>query len=71
MPIFEYRCGACGHEFEKIVRSGQPVACASCGSTDLEKKVSLFAARMDGRGVSGGHAKHCSTCAGGHCGTCH
>ena len=71
MPVFEYRCGSCGLEFEKIVRSGMTVVCTSCGSAELEKKVSMFAARSEGREIAGGAKKHCSTCAGGHCSSCH
>ncbi len=43
MPIFEFKCGSCGSEFEKLVRSAAPApACPSCGGGDLHKKVSTF-----------------------------
>ena len=41
MPIFEYECRACGHEFELLVRTGDVPACPSCASRDLEKLLSL------------------------------
>jgi putative FmdB family regulatory protein len=41
MPIFEYTCKACGHEFETLVRKGKTPACASCGSEHLERRFSL------------------------------
>ena len=42
MPVYEYACDKCGHEFEALVRPGkQPPACASCGSTELERLLSL------------------------------
>ena len=41
MPIFEYECRACGHEFEQLVRTGDTPACPSCASRDLEKLLSL------------------------------
>lgn len=42
MPIFEYRCFECGDEFELLVLSSSPVpGCASCGSQDIEKLMSL------------------------------
>ena len=44
MPIYEYACNKCGHEFEKLVRSGAVPDCPSCRSTDLGKKLSVFAA---------------------------
>ena len=43
MPIFEYECRACGHEFEQLVRTGDTPACPSCTSRDLEKLLSLSA----------------------------
>ncbi|HEU4922547.1 MAG TPA: zinc ribbon domain-containing protein [Burkholderiales bacterium] len=48
MPIYEYACCACGHEFETLVRNGEQPACANCASPDLEKKLSVFAAHGDG-----------------------
>jgi len=42
MPLYEYRCRACGHQFEALVRgTGRPV-CPSCRGDDLEQLVSLF-----------------------------
>lgn len=41
MPIYEYACDACGHEFELLVRGSQVPACAQCGSEELTKKFSL------------------------------
>jgi putative FmdB family regulatory protein len=45
MPIFEYACRACGHEFETLVRASDTPSCASCGSPELDKKLSVFAAQ--------------------------
>jgi putative FmdB family regulatory protein len=47
MPIREFVCSLCGAGFEKIVRTSQSVdqlACPSCGSHHLERKLSSFAA---------------------------
>jgi putative FmdB family regulatory protein len=41
MPIYEYVCKKCGHEFEKLVRGGKTPACASCGAEDVERRFSL------------------------------
>lgn len=41
MPIYEYVCKKCGHEFEKLVRGGKTPACASCGAVDVERVFSL------------------------------
>lgn len=40
MPIFEYTCRACAHQFEALVRKGDTPACPSCRSEDLEKMLS-------------------------------
>ena len=48
MPIFEYRCRACRHDFEVLVRAGDTPACPSCAATDLEKQISLFAVDSEG-----------------------
>ena len=44
MPIYEYACRACGHEFELLVRRASPApACPSCNTPDLERILSGFA----------------------------
>jgi putative FmdB family regulatory protein len=41
MPIYEYTCKTCKHQFEALVRGGNTPVCASCGSEDLERLLSL------------------------------
>jgi putative FmdB family regulatory protein len=60
MPMFEYACRACGHQFETLVRSGDTPECASCASTDLQKKLSAFATQTYGPGEAAANA--CGTC---------
>ncbi len=57
MPIYEYRCQACGHEFEKLVRLSDPVPpCPSCGALrEVSKKVSLSAFALKGSGWARDH----------------
>lgn len=44
MPIYEYHCQACEHDFELLVRSSTVPACPECGATDrLERVVSRIA----------------------------
>src|SRR3954447_25237806 len=44
MPLYDFRCTRCGHEFEALSRpQDPPVACPSCQSGDLEKLLSGFA----------------------------
>jgi putative FmdB family regulatory protein len=49
MPIFDYRCKQCSHEFEAIVLPQNPAPeCPECHSADLEKLLSSFALSTDG-----------------------
>lgn len=41
MPIYEYRCTACGHAFEALVRGSEAPACPECESPDIERQTSL------------------------------
>ena len=43
MPIFEYACKTCGQEFEALTRASTTPDCPACHSTELEKKLSVFA----------------------------
>lgn len=50
MPIFEYTCRGCGHQFETLVRDvDPPPSCPTCQGHDLERAISLFAAKSDDR----------------------
>lgn len=41
MPIYEFKCRACGYCFEELVRRGDSPNCPDCSSTDLETLISL------------------------------
>jgi putative FmdB family regulatory protein len=44
MPLYDFHCKGCGHEFEGLVRAHDPaVRCPSCKSEDVEKLLSSFA----------------------------
>jgi putative FmdB family regulatory protein len=43
MPIFAYRCRACGKQFQTLVRSGEAPVCEACHSSDLDQQLSLIA----------------------------
>ena len=47
MPIYEYRCGGCGHEFELLVLKNTTAACPQCQSVELERQVSVPALKSD------------------------
>lgn len=52
MPIYEYRCEGCGHEFEALQKmSDEPLSdCSECGRSALIKKVSAAGFRLKGGG---------------------
>lgn len=52
MPIYEYRCGACGHELEALQKLSEAplVACPSCKSDALVKQVSAAGFQLKGSG---------------------
>ena len=48
MPIYEYACRACAHQFELLVLKTTVPACPKCDGTDLERVMSLPAVQGDG-----------------------
>lgn len=78
MPIFEYKCGKCGQEFEELVFGEDTPACPKCGSTKTSKLMSRCRAKSGGDGggdfdmapSGGGGGGGCSNCSGGSCSTC-
>ncbi len=46
MPIYEYRCKACGHRFEDFrsaAEADEQEACPKCGRPKTERMMSTFA----------------------------
>jgi len=52
MPIYEYQCQKCSHQFETIQKVSDPllVVCPACGEETLKKLVSKAAFRLKGGG---------------------
>ena len=52
MPIYEYQCAACGHQFETLQKiSDKPFSeCPDCGKDALKKLISASAFRLKGSG---------------------
>jgi putative FmdB family regulatory protein len=44
MPLFEFKCETCQHQFEELVRGSEKPACPSCGSQQLDRLFSAPAA---------------------------
>jgi putative FmdB family regulatory protein len=65
MPLFEYVCRACDHEFEDLAWSAESVhrpPCPKCASKKVERKLSLFAARQSTVRPSVAPGGGCSRC---------
>ena len=52
MPIYEYACSACGHQFENIQKISDPLLtdCPECGADELRKLVSATSFHLKGSG---------------------
>ena len=72
MPIYEYRCRACGHtteELRSLGRADEPVTCV-CGAQDTVRLPSLVARRAEAGQqlpMAGGGAPAGGGCCGGGC----
>ena len=52
MPVYEYKCKACGREFEYQQRMSDPdkTDCEACGKPELERLISRTAFQLKGSG---------------------
>ena len=52
MPIYEYRCQSCGHEFETMQKMSEArlTDCPECGRSELKKLVSAAGFKLKGSG---------------------
>jgi putative FmdB family regulatory protein len=64
MPLFEYTCQSCGHQFEHLTRADREAACPTCNGRALNKHLSTFAVGANGSGARTDFA------APGPCGSC-
>ncbi|SHF97434.1 putative regulatory protein, FmdB family [Desulfacinum infernum DSM 9756] len=54
MPIFEYRCRKCDHEFETFVwssRDEESLSCPKCDAKEVKKLLSSFSSKGSLAGV--------------------
>ena len=57
MPLFEYNCAKCDHQFTELRKSSdrdEPLACPSCKASDSKRVVSGFAVSGGGTSSGGG-----------------
>ena len=73
MPLYAYACEDCDNRFETLVRSGDTPECPTCGSTHLDRQLSLIAKPTPGgkAGNSFSGMEMAGACDGaGGCGMC-
>jgi putative FmdB family regulatory protein len=54
VPVYEYRCGDCGQQTDRLLphaQAGEPGPCPSCAGT-LERRFSRVAVKLQGWGFS-------------------
>jgi len=71
MPIYEYVCQDCGHEFEFLLRGDDKPVCPSCGRQRLSKSMSVPAAHSAKSNPASCPVKDScgmSSCCKGNCG---
>lgn len=52
MPIYEYKCQKCEHQFEVLLKTTEKAKCPQCGAGKLTQQLSVFA--VGGAGSGGG-----------------
>jgi putative FmdB family regulatory protein len=62
MPLYEYRCRDCDHDFELLVRESTAVECPACHGSHLEKQLSVFAVGSDRPSRREAAPGPCGTC---------
>jgi len=62
MPIFEYICQECQHEFEALVLGKDKAECPKCHSQELEPQLSVFSAVAKGSSSSAASPGACGSC---------
>ncbi|MDZ7762019.1 MAG: zinc ribbon domain-containing protein [Desulfovermiculus sp.] len=76
MPIYEYTCAQCAHQFEEIILGREEkVPCPKCGADQTHKLMSRCRSKLGGaeplgQGAALSSGGGCSSCSGGSCASC-
>jgi len=62
MPIFEYICQKCHHQFEALVYGKEKAECPKCHATKLEPQLSVFAVSARSSSTSSAPTGACTSC---------
>ena len=52
MPVFNYKCNSCGHDFDLLVGVGdnkEELVCTNCKSEDIQRNYSSFEFSVNNR----------------------
>ena len=60
MPIFEYICQECEHQFEALVYGKEKADCPKCHSRKLSPQLSVFAVSAKGNSAAAPSSGACS-----------
>ena len=67
MPMFEYRCTRCGHEFEELVFGDENPVCPACRAEATEKLISKPCRHCEGGSLGEGGCPPCPPIASFSC----
>jgi putative FmdB family regulatory protein len=77
MPIYEYKCHACGREFETLVMGSTQPQCPDCSSHELSRLMSACGFVSRATGAAGestvkrtAASSGCSGCSATNCASC-
>jgi putative FmdB family regulatory protein len=62
MPIYEYICKECHHQFEALLYGKEKAECPKCHATKLEPQLSVFAVSAKSSSPSASPAGACGSC---------
>lgn len=62
MPIYEYVCKECNHQFEALVYGKEKAECPKCQSKKLEPQLSVFAVSAKSNSSPSMPAGPCGSC---------
>lgn len=62
MPIFEYVCRECQHQFEALIFGKQRAECPKCHATRLDPQLSVFAVSAKSSASSPSTGAACGSC---------
>ncbi|MBW2566638.1 MAG: zinc ribbon domain-containing protein [Deltaproteobacteria bacterium] len=62
MPLYEFSCPKCKHQFERIVFASdkEPIECPKCGASKPERLLSVFSSNTSPQGAGASVPSSCT-----------